>query len=370
MNWRRIRYLIQKEFRQIFREKLNLVVIFGMPFIQLVVLGFAITLDVKSIPFVVVDADHSSMSREIVRSFTSTEFFAYKGTVYSAEEAIYYMDNSRAKMSLIIPSDFGQTLALQKAPEIQVLLDGVDGNSAGIASAYAGQVVASLPAKLYPETSMPTKQVMLVPRMLYNPLLESKLNIIPGIISMLLTMITLFLTAVNLVKEKEAGTLEQIMVTPIKPLELMIGKILPFGVLGFVLLNIGILTSGLIFGIWLKGNLFLLYGISILYMFTTLGLGLLFSTIATSQLQAMLMSLFFSIFSILLSGFFIPISNMPEIIQNFTYLIPLRYFMEIVRAIYLKSAGFLDLLPAILALVIYGSVALWLASKRFWKRIS
>jgi ABC-2 type transport system permease protein len=370
MNWRRIAYLIKKEFRQIFREKLNLVVIFGMPFIQLVILGFAITLDVKSIPFVANDADQTYISREIVRSFTSTEFFAYKGTVYSPEEAMNMMDNSICKMALIIPTDFGQRIASHQAPEIQVLLDGVDGNAAGIAAAYASQVIAKLPAKLYPQNTAPTKQVMLIPRMLYNPLLESKLNIIPGIISMLLTMVTLFLTAVNLVKEKEAGTLEQIMVTPIKPIELMIGKILPFGVLGFVLLNIGILTSGLIFGIWLKGNLVLLYGVSVLYMFTTLGLGLLFSTIATNQLQAMLMSLFFSIFSILLSGFFIPISNMPEIIQNFTFLIPLRYFMEIVRAIYLKSSGILDLLPAIIALVLYGSTVLWLASKRFWKRIT
>lgn len=372
----KIFYLMQKEFRQIFREKANLGIIFVMPIIQLLILGFAITTDVKNIPTVVVDEDRTVMSRSIIEALRATKTFNFLGLADSVKQGVRELDLGNAKLVVVIPYNFEKDLRNGMIPTVQTLLDGVDGNSAGITTAYVNIVLNRFQKKWLKEArtlSGRTKQlhtVNVLPRMLYNPELSSQNNIIPGIIAVLLTMITLFLTTINIVREKEIGTLEQLSVTPIKNQELIIGKIMPFAILGFMLFNVGLLAGGLIFGIWLKGNLLLLYLMSFIYMMTTLGLGIFISTLAATQQQAMFFAWFISIFTMLLSGFFIPIQNMPDFVQLLTYLNPTRYFMEVVRGIILKGSGFAALWPELVGMIVFGGVILSLAILRFHKRLS
>lgn len=375
----RILYLIQKEFRQIFREKANLAIIFVMPIIQLLIMGFAITTDIKNIRTIVVDEDRTVLSRSITEAFMVTKIFKFVGIGDSVKSAIWQMDVSKAKLIVVIPFNFEKDLRNSKVPKIQVVLDGVDGNSAGITNAYATMVLNNYQKKWLKEVHSAVRQpkqfqtlhmVSSRPRMLYNPELNSQNNIIPGIIAVLLTMITLFLTTINIVREKELGTLEQLSVTPIKNHELVIGKVLPFAILGFILFNVGLLAAGAIFGVWIRGNLFLLYLMSFIYMMTTLGLGIFISTIAATQQQAMFFAWFISIFTMLLSGFFVPIQNMPDLIQLITYLNPTRYFMEVVRGIILKASGLSALWPEFFGMVIFGAVILSSAILRFHKRLS
>jgi ABC-2 type transport system permease protein len=372
---RRTLYLIQKEFRQIFRERININIIFIMPFIQLVLLGFAITTDVTNISTIVVDQDRSVLSRRMIDAVSDTKTFRYKGQAASVAQAVRLIDVGLAKLAVVIPARFERDLKNGRKPTVQVLLDGVDGNSAGITSGYVTKVMMKLQkewAALGGASTAELRRLRLVeiePRMLYNPKLDSQNNIVPGILAILLTMITMFLTTINIVREKELGTLEQLSVTPIRNYELIIAKILPLAILGFALFNVGLLAAGLIFGIWLKGNLFLLYLFSIVYMFTTLGVGILISTAAATQQQAMFIAWFFSIFVMLLSGFFVPIENMPPVIQWITYLNPTRYFMAVVRGIVLKGSGLSVLWPELISLIVFGGVILNLAVLQFHKRI-
>ena len=368
----RILYLVQKEFRQILREKAFIGIIIVMPLIQIVLLGFAITTDVKNVTIGIVDNDNSISSRRIVDAFSVTESFKYRYAPKSEKEAIQMMDNGLIKVIIVIPDQFEQKLKKKEKPQIQALVDGVDGNSAGVVLAYINQISIKLQKEwglLASQKVMPHLTVIET-RMLYNANLESRNNIVPGIVALLLTMITAFLTGMSIVREKEIGTLEQLMVTPIKSYELILGKIIPFVIVGLVLISVGILAAGLIFGIWMKGSLLLLYALSLVFILSTLGLGIFSSTLAKTQQQAMFIVWFFAIFAILLSGFFIPIQNMPESIQIITYLNPLRYFMVIIREIYLKGTPFTFLYKEVIALAVFGLFTFLLAALRFQKRLS
>jgi len=374
---KRILYLVQKEFRQIKREKAYIGIIFVMPFIQLVILGFAITTDVRNVPFAVVDLDNTPVSRRIAGAYSANQSFSYLGLAGSVSEAKDWMDKSIIKMALVIPGHFMRDLKEGKTPQLQTIVDGVDGNTAGIVLGYAVQISALLQKEWLQDQLIPINAALVQPaltsietRMWYNESLESKNNIIPGIVAVLLTMITAFLTAMNIVREKENGTLEQIMVTPVRKFELIIGKILPFVFIGLALETIGVLAAGLIFGLWIKGSMITLYGMSLLYCLTTLGLGIFASTIANTQQQAMFIAWFFSIYAILLSGFFIPIENMPHWIQALTYLNPLRFFMVVIREIYLKGTTAVYLWKEAVLMLIYGGVMISLATLGFHKRLS
>ncbi|MFC1770385.1 ABC transporter permease [Candidatus Margulisiibacteriota bacterium] len=373
---KRILYLMQKEFRQIFREKANLVIIFIIPILQLFLLGFAITTDVKNIGTIIIDHDQSALSREIQDSLKAAKTFNLQKISTSYVSTIENIDAGKSKLALVIPPKFEKDVKAGRRPGLQALIDGVDGNTAGISLSYLNILANDFSVKWLktnpklitrnPKLSRPYK---LLPRMLYNPDLASKYNIVPGILAMLLTMITLILTAINLVREKELGTLEQLVVTPIKKHEIILGKVLPFVILGFILLCVGILGAGLIFKVWIQGSLLLLFGISIIYMFTTLGLGILFSTIAKNQMQAMFYAWFSTVLTVLLAGLFIPIQNMPDWVQAITLLNPARYFITVVRGIFLKQAGFFDLLPQITVIASFGIIIFSLAITRFQKRI-
>jgi drug efflux transport system permease protein len=372
---RRVFYLVQKEFRQILREKAFLGIIFVMPLIQIIVLGVAISTDVKNVPLAIVDKDLSASSRRIIDSFVHSESFNFVTTATSSKEALNKIDDGSAKLVIIIPHHFERDLKKGESPKVQAILDGVDGNSAGIAMAYVNLIANKLQKEWLQSSGLSVKKMASVhlveiePRMLYNATLESKNSIVPGIVAVLLLMITSFLTGMSIVKEKEIGTMEQLLVTPITTVELMLGKIIPFVIAGFLLMNIGILAAGFIFGLWMKGSLFLFYGMSMIFILSTLGLGIFASTVSQTQQQAMFLVWFFSVFAILLSGFFVPIENMPDWVQYITLLNPLRYFMVIVREIYLKGTGMLFLWKEALAMAVFGLSAFILSAMRFQKRV-
>jgi len=376
---RRLFYLIQKEFRQIRRRRANLVLVFVAPFLQLLVIGSSVTTEGKNVPTGVVDYDHSPASRLLLRSLEASPSFDFRGLAASERQAVQLLDDGRVKLVLVVPPGLERAMRAGLRPRLQVLLDGVDGNSAGVTLGYITGLLARLErewAAEYFAAGPPAPaappgagRVTVSARMWYNPNLDSKLNFVPGLIGILLVIAPPFLTSVNIVREKELGTLEQVMVTPLSRAQIILGKIVPFGLLSFLQLTMSVLAAGLVFGIWMKGSPLLLYALAGLFFLSTLGLGIFVSTLVRTQQQAMFVSWFATIYIMLLSGFFIPIENMPPAIQYITYLNPLRYFITVLRGIYLKGSGLAHLWREALAMTGIGVLALASASLRFHKRL-
>jgi len=371
-----ILYLIQKEFRQIFRDRAMVAIIFFAPIVQMIVLGFAITTDVKNVKTVIADYDNSRLSREVGRKFENNPYFSVEG--YSNSQSHYrkQLDEWQAQAVVVIPQDFSRDLERKLRPQIQVIVDGLDGNTAGIALGYAQGILSDFNTEmiLSDQASVVFLQKASVvepeTRMWYNLDLESKNYMVPGLIAVLLTLVSLFLTSMGLVREKEIGTLEQLMVTPIKTWQLILGKVLPFLILGFFELILMLLVAFVVFQLTVAGSLVLLFSLAALYLLSTLGLGIFISTLTHTQQQAMFVAWFFLIFLIFMSGFLFPIANMPDAIQKITYLDPMRYFVIILREIFLKGASAKFLINEILSLVGFGVLILALSSFKFQKRVS
>jgi ABC-2 type transport system permease protein len=350
-------------------------ILFVVPLIQIFLLGNAITTDVKNIKIIFQDQDKTPYSREFISHFTHSKYFKPIGYEENYGRLSSYLDSGKAGLAIIIPKHFQRNIVLQNRPDIQLLVDGVDGNSAGVSLGYVTDIVQKYQERLIehsPELSIHIKEIHRIemePRFWFNPNLESKLYIVPGIIALILLIITLFLTSMGIVREKEIGTLEQLMVTPIRSYQLVIGKIIPFSILGIMEIMISMGFVYLIFGIGVKGSLLLLLIESSIFIISTLGLGIFISTISDTQQQALFIAWFFMIFAILLSGFFIPIANMPPAIQQITRLNPLRYFIVILREIYLKGTSFKDLIPETLAMITFGISLFFAAVIRFRKKL-
>ncbi|MBN1446937.1 MAG: ABC transporter permease [Bacteroidetes bacterium] len=367
----RILYLIQKEFRQIFRDRAMIAALFAVPFIQLVILGNAITTDVTNVDVMVSDLDRTPMSRHFAERFSTTEYFhlVLMEPDYNALRG--HLDNGRAKLAIVIPPHFQRDVITGRTPVIQVLVDGIDGNSAGVALSYLARIAEEHQAQLLqtePALGRSLREARIIrsePRFWFNPELESEVYIIPGIVALILLIITVFLTSMGIVREKEIGTLEQLLVTPIRSTQLILGKIIPFSILGFVEITVAMGFIYLLFGIGVEGSLWLLFLESAIFILTTLGVGIFISTISETQQQALFVGWFFMIFAILLSGFFIPIANMPDVIQYLTYLNPLRYFMVILREIYLKGTPLHYLLPETIAMAAFGLMVFSAAVLRY-----
>ena len=372
---RQIFYLVQKEFRQIFRDFSMVRILFVVPLIQIFILGNAITTDVKNIKIVFQDQDKTPYSREFISKFVHSRYFKITGFEEDYTRLSSYLDSGKASLAIVIPRHFQRDIVLQKKPDIQLLVDGVDGNSAGVSLGYITDIVQKYQERLMefsPDLSLQVKNLRRVetePRFWFNPNLESKLYIVPGIIALILLIITLFLTSMGIVREKEIGTLEQLMVTPIRSYQLVIGKIIPFSILGMLEIMISMGFVYLIFGIGVKGSLLLLLFESSIFIISTLGLGIFISTISDTQQQALFVAWFFMIFAILLSGFFIPIANMPPVIQHITRLNPLRYYIVILREIYLKGTSIKDLIPETLSMVTFSTCLFLAAVIRFRKKL-
>jgi ABC-2 type transport system permease protein len=363
----RLRHLMRKELLQLRRDRRMMMALIGAPILQLFIFGYAVTLDIKHIPFVVCDRDRGAESRELAGSFARSGYFELRGRMDSPNEMDGPIESGRALMGLYIPRDFSKRLARAETARVQIILDGTDMNSAGVAAGYGGALIAHYTGR---QTGGVRGQVVEHrPRVWYNPELRSVNYMVPGVICMILGTVMTAMTAMAVVREREMGTLEQLIVTPIRPAELMLGKTLPFAAIGMLDVLVIVAVARYWFGARVEGSLLLLVLMAAAFLLTTLGLGLFISTVSRTQQQAMLTAFFVIMPSVILSGFMFPIENMPRAIQWVTYAIPLRYFVEIVRGIFLRGAGLATLWPEAVALVGLGGTIFALSAARFQKRL-
>lgn len=374
---RRLSHMLRKEFTQLRRDRRLLGPLLFAPVFQLIILGYAANVDVRLIEIAVLDQSRSPRSRELVREVASSGYFEVVAFCERPEEIDRLIELGRAKLGLVVPPEFEQRLRELEEVELQVLADGSDSNAATIGLNYLGQALRRFSAGLGSEAlvraglrEIPAPRITPEIRVWYNPELRSSHYMIPGVLSLLLMVVTMIVTAMALVKEREIGTMEQVIVTPIRPLELILGKLAPFILVGFVNVLLVLGAAMAVFDIPFRGSLALLFLLSGLYLVCTLGLGLFVSTIAQTQHQAMMIATFFVMMPfVLLSGFIFPIESMPRPVQLLTYLIPLRYFLVIVRSLFLKGTGLAELWPQAAALLVWGLAITTLATLRFHKRI-
>jgi ABC-2 type transport system permease protein len=353
-------------------------IIFIAPVVQLAILGYAATTDVRNVPIVIVDADRSAGSQDLISRFTGSGIFQIVDVVSDLRDVDRYLESGDAWMALSIPASYGGSVAAGRPATVQLVADGSDASSTNIALGYASNLIARYTQDMVEQRHASSAQPgamggSIEPRVRiwFNPTLESRYFMLPGIFALLLLVVTSNLSSMAIVREREIGTLEQLNVTPLGRLELIVGKLLPYGIVGLIDVVIVLLVIVFWFEVPLRGSFWLLLGMSLIYLLTTLGLGLFTSTISHTQQQAMMTSTFFFLIPMMyLSGFIFPIENMPEAIQPITYLIPLRYFVVILRGIFLKGVGLETLWPQALALLAWGTAILTLAYMRSSKRLA
>jgi ABC-2 type transport system permease protein len=371
---RRVGHLIRKELLELKQDPRLFGVVVLAPIIQLMVLGYAATTDVRDIPVFVVDADRSAESRALVTRFDASANFTIVGLGSSTDEVDDWLETGEAWMALSIPPGYGETIERGETARLQVVADGTDSNSTNVALGYTRVLVAGytediLSRRLHGRAPAPLVTASI--RVWFNPDLVSRDFMIPGIVALLLLVITTNLSAMAIVREKELGTLEQLNVTPLARWELIAGKLLPYALVGILDVVLVLVVSLLWFEVPLRGSPVLLFAMSLVYLLSTLGLGLFISTISATQQQAMMTTTFFFFMPMMyLSGFIFPIENMPPWIRPITYLLPLRYFLVILRGLFLKGVGLETFWPEALALLVWGLAVLALATLRSSKRLS
>jgi ABC-2 type transport system permease protein len=368
--------IIRKEFIHIIRDPRTLVVMFVMPLMQLILLGYAATSDVRNIPLVVFDQDRSPQSRHLVESFVQSGQFSVAQLAVSEQELAHLIDNGTARAGLIIPPAYAEDLVGGRGAQAAFVLDGSDPSVASTALSSA-HLIGQVEATTIQQQSLARRGggLALAPamevrtRVWYNPDMVSAVFMVPGLIGLLLQMQATLLTASAIVRERERGTIEQLIVTPIRPVELVLGKILPYAVMA-LLITIEILVIGTFwFGVPIKGSITLLLGISCLFLLSNLGIGLFISTVAHTQQEAMLLTFLMLLPSVFLSGYIFPIAAMPRFLQFVSGVVPLTYFLIVVRGVVIKGVGIPALISQIIALAIFGAVLIALASLRFRKRL-
>ena len=374
--WERIRTVMHKEFRSVLRDSRMRMVIFGLPVIQTLIFGYAVSLDVRHVRLGVLDRDGTPASRALVARFIGSSYFDAVAFTQDESAASRLIDASDAAAILQINSGYEADLHGGRTAVVQLIVDGSDSNTARFVVNYAAIIAATYNNQLVLDRALrrsgrttPTASVDLEARAWFNADLESRNFYVPGIIANLVMLVSLMLTSMAIVREKEAGTIEQIMVTPIRPVEFILGKCAPFAVIGF--LNVGLVALvGLYwFSIPFRGSFVLLLAGTACFLLSTLGIGLFISTVSQTQQQAMMTTFFFFFPAMLFSGFIFPIANMPEVIQWLSFADPLRYFLVIIRGIFLKGIG-LDLLwPQFAALLVIGLIVMTIAVKRFHKTL-
>jgi drug efflux transport system permease protein len=370
-------HVVVKEFLQLRHDRKMIPVLVVGPLMQLLALGFAANLDVNHIPLLLVDQDKSRASRELVERFTGSGYFSLAGGVERAADVEPWLVDGRAQIALVIERGYGEAAAAGRTPHVQAIADGSDSNSAGIGLGYASRIVAEaggalLQARLGRVARRPgaAGQISLVSRVWYNPDLKTRWFYVPAVAAMVLMLVTMVLPAMAVVREKEIGTLEQISVTPLRPWQLLVGKLVPFALIGLVDLLLIVALAKYVLGVPLRGSLLTLTLLTLLFLLNTLGLGLLASTLVGTQQQAMMFSaLGLMVPMILLGGLIFPYENMPFAFQCVSYMTPVHYYAKILRGVFLKGSGFAVLWPEALILVAMGFGWLALASARFRKRL-
>ena len=372
----RLRAMLIKEFIQVFRDPRMRIVLFVMPMMQTVIFGYAVNMDVKNIPTAILDRDNSAESRELVSIMTSSGYFRLVKHISKESEIRSLLDRGDVRVVLDIEHGFAERLNRGGAITMQALLDGSDSNTAGVIMGYLSRLTVAHNARLqqeyaarHPGGRVQTGQLQLVTRAWFNDNLESPPFYVPAVITNILFVITMLLSSLAIVREKEIGTIEQVIVTPIRKSEFILGKTLPFVLIGYIDVALISTVGALVFHVPVRGSLALLFLATTLFLMSSLGIGLLISTVSQTQQQAM-MTAFFIIFpAMLLSGFAFPIENMPEPVQWLTLLNPLRYYMVVVRGIFLKGVGLAALWEQLAGLTAIGAVLLSLAVMRFRKTL-
>jgi ABC-2 type transport system permease protein len=376
MGLRRIGRIIRKEFIQLRRDPKLLRIVIMAPVFQLFIFGYAVTTDVRHISTAILDEDRTAASRDFAERFVRSRYFDFDYSLGDPRQINRLLDTGKAQMALRIPRGFAEDLDRRRTAKVQIILDGSDSMTAGIISGYVGGVVREYSARLALDRLDRMRAVIpQVPRLdprlrvWYNPDLKSVNYMVPGVMCMILLVVTMLLTSLAIVKEREVGTLEMLIVTPIKARELMIGKTVPFIILGFLDMLLVLVVAVLWFRVPIAGSVLLLFALAAVFLLTSLGTGLFISTVSRTQQQAMMTSFFIMMPSIILSGFMFPIENMPHVIQGLTYIIPLRYFLVIIRGIFLKGNGFAILWPQVAALLALGMAIMAMSVLRFSKRL-
>jgi ABC-2 type transport system permease protein len=344
-----------------------------MPLVMLILLGYAATTDIEHLRTAVYDGDKSSESRRLIEAYRASNSFDMVQYVTRQDDLNYLIDHGDVRGALVIPAGYGEQMALQEKAEVAFLIDGSDPTAANTVFAASQSVGQAISVKLIEQKldtsvdNMPGVEVR--PRVWYNPDLKSAYFMIPGMIVLVLFIFTILFTATSIVRERELGTIEQLIVTPIRPLELVVAKVLPYVIISFVVV-IEVLTMGvLLFGVPINGSIPLLLGLSALFLLTSLGVGILVSSIATTQQEALLMTFATALPTVYLSGFLFPIEAMPRWLQVITYLVPARYAMVIMRGIILKGVGLEILVEQVAAVLIFSTIVVVLAATRFKKKL-
>ncbi len=376
-----LKSLVVKEFKQTLRDKRMVMMLFGMPVIMLFVFGYAVNTDVNRIKMAVLDEDRSVRSREFLRRFTASGYFIHSESIAAPGESARLLDGGEVDIYMHIPRGFGERVVSGKGAQVQIILDGTDSNRAAVIQAYVNQIAGDYSLAYFGRKvrmlvlgreagGMRMKEPLEVKeRALFNPDLASRNFYLPGVLGLLVALITIMLTSMSVVKERESGTIEQIIVSPLRPLEFVIGKTLPFAIIGFIDICVITIIAITWFRVPFNGSFgFLLLG-SFFYIICTLAVGLYISTVSLTQQQAMLSTFLFFIPAILFSGFIFPIYAMPEVFQLISLLNPMRYFITVIRGIFLKGVGAAVLWKEVTALVLLGTVLLWLSVRRFSRRL-
>jgi ABC-2 type transport system permease protein len=373
---RKVLHIVRKEFLQLRRDPKLFPIIFIAPIVQLILLGYAVNLDVRDVPTVVCDLDRTAASRGYLAEYFNSGYFSPAANLTDMKDIDRYLDEGRASMAIVVERGFGGRLAAGDQATVQLIVDGSESQSATIGASYAAIIGTRFTQKIMLQTLQRLKGTGLRPvrinpevRVWYNPELRSRHFMVPGVLGLILMVMTMMLTSMALVKEKEMGTMEQLIVTPLRPFEIIIGKLLPFFLIGIIDIILVISVVTLWFRVPVRGSLPLLFLLSLVFIITMLGLGLLASTISRTQQQAMMTAVFFMLPMMILSGFIFPIENMPRLIRVFTLAVPLRYYYVIIRGIFLKGVGLWALWDEAGALIIFGAAILTLSVLRFRKKV-
>jgi ABC-2 type transport system permease protein len=383
--WQRIFSIVRKEILQTIKDPRTRTLLFGPPLLQLILFGYAVNMDVENARTAWMDMDRTPESRDLLEAFKGSSYFRLTATPGNDSEIRDLMDHGSVQVVLRVLPGYSRDVQRGISASVQILVDGTNSNTASIVANYATQIILTQARKTL-EAQQNSRLVSLsartggaVPsvipiltaqsRIWFNPDLRSRVYFVPGIIVNIIALVTIMLTSMSIVREKEIGTMEQLLVTPVRPLELIVGKLLPFAAVGVFEVALVIAAALLVFQVPIRGSILLLFGGALLFLLSTLGVGLFISTISRTQQQAMMSSFFFFMPAMLLSGFAFPIRNMPPPVQYLTFLNPLRYFMQIVRDLFLKGVGIESLWQDIAALFLFGMVILGLSSLRFHKNL-
>ncbi len=373
----RLKQMLIKEFIQVIRDKRTRFVLIGPPIIQMLVFGYAATFEIRHVPTVVLDLDHTQESRELISRFSSSPYFELRGELTHREEILNLIDRGQATVALEIHPGFSEQLRKGQTAPLQVIVDATNSNTALIAAGYVNQIAQGFARdyqqdrmeRISPQLAERVPRVELEQRPWYNEDLKSRWFFVPGVIGSLTLVLVTTLTAFAVVREREIGTLEQIMVTPIRPAEFILGKTLPFFLIGLVDVALIATVGTLWFQVPFRGKVGVLLAGTVLFLLCQLGVGLLISTVSATQQQAMVTAFFFIMPAITFSGFGFPISTMPRWLQLATYLDPLRYFLVVIRGVYLKGVGAGVLWPQMAGMALLGVALLAVSAVRFHKAL-